>query len=494
MNHRPGLKWQPIQDLPENWHSLADPHLPALVDVWREQAHDLRESKVYSDFLEKLRREIAIETGLIERLYTIDRGTTQLLIEQGIDESLMAHNTTDRPVSEVVALIRSQDTAIQGVFQFVSQERNLSTSYIKQLHQVLTEHQPYVDGMDQFGNPGQFSLLRGDWKRMPNNPLRQDGVTHEYAPPEQVASEMDRLLGWHEQHLRNRVQPDVESAWLHHRFTQIHPFQDGNGRVARLLATLVFLRAGWFLLAIRNDDRVAYIAALEDADHGDLQPLVKLFSAIQRKAFKKALSLSEQILTPHDSSRSAVIAAIANTLNKRTLREREAAAQTANNLFKSVLQYFERIRAELHQALHENSGITVQISSANDSDRERRAYNRYQVIDGARQLDYFANLAAFHNWLVLRLFETGVRNTQFEILLSMHILGQTDRGIFAVSVLGYWKDRDTDERVIIRATKPLIDEPFQFTATENTAVLETQFREWLDRAVVVGLETWRRGL
>lgn len=51
------------------------------------------------------------------------------------------------------------------------------------------------------------------------------------------------------------VSPEVEAAWLHHRFTQIHPFQDGNGRIARLLASLVFIKAGWFPLVVTRDDR-----------------------------------------------------------------------------------------------------------------------------------------------------------------------------------------------------------------------------------------------
>lgn len=66
--------------------------------------------------------------------------------------------------------------------------------------------------------------------------------------------------------------PEVRSAWLHHRFTQIHPFQDGNGRVARALASLVFLREGLFPLVVRESDRVEYIGALETADAGDCHP------------------------------------------------------------------------------------------------------------------------------------------------------------------------------------------------------------------------------
>ncbi|MGH3609855.1 MAG: Fic family protein, partial [Pseudonocardiaceae bacterium] len=76
--------------------------------------------------------------------------------------------------------------------------------------------------------------------------------------------------------------PAVLAAWVHHRFTQIHPFRDGNGRVARLLATLVFIRAEWLPLVVRRDDRVRYLDALQEADNGDLLPLVKLFDTVQR--------------------------------------------------------------------------------------------------------------------------------------------------------------------------------------------------------------------
>ena len=115
-------------------------------------------------------------------------------------------------------------------------------------HGVIA-HQETVEGIDSLGRIASIPLLRGAYKKLPNNPLRQDGTVHEYCPPEQVDSEMDRLIALHHQHQNNGVPPEVEAAWLHHRFAQIHPFQDGNGRIARALATLVLVKAGWFPLA-----------------------------------------------------------------------------------------------------------------------------------------------------------------------------------------------------------------------------------------------------
>jgi len=280
------MHWQPIQDLPPDWRKLASTELPPLVTVWNEQAERLRSSGEFITFMERLRREIAIETGIIERLYTLDRGITRLLIEQGINESLIPHGATDKPIGQVVALIQDQETAIEGLFDFVGGQRQLSTSYIKQLHQVLTQNQDSTEALVTATQKIiKVSLIRGDWKKQPNNPMRLSGDIHEYCPPEQVASEMDNLIAWHHQHRLEQVTPEVEAAWLHHRFTQIHPFQDGNGRVARCLASLVFIQATWFPLVLTRDDRAVYIQAAEQADHGDLSKLISLFAKSQKQLF-----------------------------------------------------------------------------------------------------------------------------------------------------------------------------------------------------------------
>ena len=161
------------------------------------------------------------------------------------------------------------------------------------MHQVLTQNQETTEALiPATGETIDVPLIRGDWKRQVNNPMRSDGLIHEYCPPEQVASEMDNLISWHRQHQENKIPPEVEAAWLHHRFTQIHPFQDGNGRVARCLASLVFLQAGWFPLSLTRDERVVYLDALERADRGDLSPLIQLFSKRQKQAFIRSLGLS----------------------------------------------------------------------------------------------------------------------------------------------------------------------------------------------------------
>lgn len=104
--------------------------------------------------------------------------------------------------------------------------------------------------------------------------------------------------------------PGFKAAWLHHRFSQIHPFQDGNGRVARALASLIFIKANWFPLVATRYDRDEYLNALEQSDDGNLSSLISLFTKLQKKAFIKALSLSENVINDHEPITRVILAGI----------------------------------------------------------------------------------------------------------------------------------------------------------------------------------------
>ena len=86
-------------------------------------------------------------------------------------------------------------------------------------------------------------VRKGIWKIAPNNPRRGDGVVHQYCPPEHVEAEMDRFFAIYNDDVAPRRYPvEVEAAWLHHRFVRTHPFQDGNGRVSRLLMAYAYVK------------------------------------------------------------------------------------------------------------------------------------------------------------------------------------------------------------------------------------------------------------
>jgi Fic family protein len=495
------MTWEPIQDLPENWEAFVQQDLHALVRVWQVEKEHLEKTQSYQHFLEKMRRKIAIETGVIERLYTIDRGITRLLIETGIDVALIPHGKTDKPASEVVALIRDHEQAIEQIFDFVGSQRPLSLSFIKSLHQLLTRNQAFTEAIDQFGKLGQVPLLKGDWKKTPNNPVRGDGTMHLYCPPEQVQSQMEQLITWHREHLEAKISPEVEAAWLHHRFTQIHPFQDGNGRVARNLASLVFIKAGWFPLVVlderydEDEARHLYIRALEQADAGEIEPLIQFFAESQRRAFISSLSLAEETVYARASFQTALDSAINRIKAKQTIGLAEAMAQVeafADDLSEIARQKFAVVEREIATALvpiHKQALVKTYSARPND---EQAGYYRYQIIEVAKKLNYYANLNSYRAWIKLTIHMEGI---QTEWLLSFHHLGEEPRGVMVCSACAWRKSAvDEGETRLAEDIESLSPSAFFFTYQESLNHLRERFFQWIDDILIAGVAYWQQGI
>jgi Fic family protein len=486
--------WKPIEDLPENWQDLASTELQSLASIWKEQAVRLQQGDAIKRFNEQLGREWAIETGIIENLYTIDRGITQLLIEKGIEASLIPHGTTDKPAEQIVEILKDHEEVLEGLFDFVAQRRNLSTSYIKQLHQALTQHQETVDAVNGLGRGVEMTLLRGEWKNLPNNPkkLGSNGAIHEYCPPEHVAAEMDRLVTLHLEHLDKGISPEVEAAWLHHRFTQIHPFQDGNGRVARALASIVFLKESWFPLVVHGDlQRKEYLDSLEEADRGDLKPLVNLFSKVQKRAFLKALSLSENVL--QDSlPMQQVIAAAADRLKARKQHNLEQMKSKSSVLLhqleKIAKDEVDSIAIALTKELHPVNLNYFAI--AQQSNEANNFWFKKQIVQIAQKLDYYADTRTYSSWVRLKIKE----ERQAELVISYHALGVQFLGLMAISAFIEYRDKTEEAETSVEGPYVLSEDVFQFSYKESELDVVERFKKWLKDVLLIGLDMWRRQL
>ncbi|MEW6281502.1 MAG: Fic family protein, partial [Candidatus Eremiobacterota bacterium] len=318
-----------------------------------------------------------------------------------------------------------------------------------------------------------------------------EGQVHEYCPPEHVASEVEQLLNLHAQQTEDGVPPELEAAWLHHRFTQIHPFQDGNGRVARCLATLVMLRAGWFPLVIKREHADEYLDNLFAADQGNLAPLVSLFTRIQRAAFVNAVGIARQL-----SKSTGIADAIRHA--REDLQQRDAdrqkawlaARDLAGKLLERARSRFEEIRDELARQLGGlDHGLRFDVDWE-APDGERSHYFRYQVVETARSLGYYANLSTYHGWVRLRF----TNQSRSYVLLSVHDTGREFRGVAGVSVCFFRRESSEEGATDIVDRIPLSPELFQVNYLDSEAEAVRRFDRWLERGLTAGIEAWRASL
>ena len=470
-------RWKEISDLPHDLDSLRDRELESLCQVWTKEKETIGEQDQIKNFNAQLAREWAIETGIIEGVYTLDRGITQTLIERGIDSAYIPHDATNRDPELVARIIQAHAEVLDGLFAFITGERALSTSYIKELHAALLRNQDTVVVWDQFGKAFEKQLEKGCYKTMPNNPRRADGTIHEYCPPEHVDSEMDRLVELHQQHDHRGVLPHIEAAWVHHAFTQIHPFQDGNGRVARAIASLVFIKSGFFPLVVNRDDREKYIDALELADRGDLSHLVRLFAKIQKRSLTKAIGRAVDI-KPVGSVEEALVATreMLIGLGRIIPSKYLVAKETANVLVNQTLGRLNAVTATLaNDITRVDPGFTFANGTLGGP-----PINELRAV--AEKLQYDPNTNDYHQSIVSTFTAGGVAS---RIVISFHTVGSGFRGL--VVAVAYFQSGDGP-------AVPVCEDVFRIGYEEPRADVEKRYAGWLDQCLMKGLAEWRRTL
>jgi hypothetical protein len=361
---------------------------------------------------------------------------------------------------------------------------------LHELHTILARHQDTTTAVDQFGNRLEIPLLKGKFKEQPNNPKRPDGTVHQYCPPVHVDSEIDNLLTWLPEYAKE--DPIIVAAWLHHRFTQIHPYQDGNGRVARALTTLILLRADLLPLVVDRDLRADYIKALELADQAQLSTLAGIFARLERNAILQALSVDADTEISHQKSlTSAVIGSLADKFGKRRIRKLAELRQVnsvALELRTCAHKLLEQAFVEIEPTLREVGEPTIHVRDGGP-DLNTAHWYRFEVAQSAKEADKFANFAEDHYFVKGSI---RVNTERLTFVVSFHHVGRDLTGIMeatAFSKLEAYEDSEVRESVSERFALCSV-EPFVFTHKTKVNEIADAFGKWLDAALAVAVKEY----
>lgn len=430
----------------EAWENCDTSKLDEISPSWFRRKDELEKtSSEYTDFMERLKRQHAIETGIIERMYDISKGVTETLIEKGFVETLVSHGDYNDNITkdELMNHLKDHLAAVDYVFDYVKNDRPLTIGFIKDLHQVVTAHQKTAEGRDQFGNKLKIPLLKGKFKERENNPSRQDGdnkVTYRYCPPEHVDAEMDNLILIYEDLLKRNIHPLIIAAWFHHAFSIIHPFQDGNGRLARLLASLIFIKFGFFpLTVLREEAKDVYVKSLETADNGNSQPLIDYFIDLQRTNIEKALNLKSISATSSFDQVANILSAKLKAQKVKKEKERlqriEGNRETIFQISNTILNEFaEELQRKMKDVAH------IYLTSCSPESITKQHYFTNQIVKFASKHNYYYNRFLPKGWFRF-VFEITDQKI-YQLIVTQHHFGYEDDSYAIGALLEFIESED----------------------------------------------------
>jgi Fic family protein len=172
---------------------------------------------------------------------TLSAAETALVIEKGI-------TIGGKPLKDHLEAIDHYE-AIRYVRAIADRGTTLAEIDIRNLHGLVVQRsRPDIAG--RYADHGRFVLT--------------DAGQYHFPSPAEIPALMGDLASW----LGGAPDTPETAFTAHRRLVTIHPFNEGNGRAARLLMNLILIRSGYPPISVRPEDRLSYIRALQQAQAG----------------------------------------------------------------------------------------------------------------------------------------------------------------------------------------------------------------------------------
>ncbi|MCU0326841.1 MAG: Fic family protein [Spirosomaceae bacterium] len=199
--------------------------------------------------------------------------------------------------------ITGHNEAISWIYDVIKGDYPLTENFIRELHTLLLK-QPYeVDAITADGQPTKKKIEIGKYKSIPNHVKTVTGEIFRFATPEETPAMMYDLLNWYNEKKESPdVNPIILAAEFHYKFIRIHPFDDGNGRIARILMNFILMQFGYPPVIVKTEDKANYFAALRLADSGQREKFNEYIASNLNRSLEIMISgaKGESIEEPDD--------------------------------------------------------------------------------------------------------------------------------------------------------------------------------------------------
>ena len=191
---------------------------------------------------------------------TLTYGQTEILLLFGkVIGEANVKDIQDMTASNVTLKMMSEEALIK--------ETPLTVNFIRTLHHTLLREDYTVYKQLRNGQQTSYVIHAGQYKTRPNSVITRYGDRFEYASPEETPALMADLVDWYNHaEQEGKLSPIDLAILFHYRYIRIHPFEDGNGRIARLMVNYILSRHGYPMIVVRSRLKQDYLEALHRAD------------------------------------------------------------------------------------------------------------------------------------------------------------------------------------------------------------------------------------
>ena len=191
---------------------------------------------------------------------TLTYGQTEILLLFGkIVGEAEVKDVQEMTASNVGLKMMTKEASIKDI--------PLTQNFIRTLHKTLLREDYIVYCNLPGGQTTSYVIHAGKYKTRPNSVITRYGDRFEYASPEETPSLMTDLVDWYNEAEQSGKYTPIElAAIFHYRYIRIHPFEDGNGRIARLMVNYILSRHGYPMIVVRSRKKNEYLEALHKTD------------------------------------------------------------------------------------------------------------------------------------------------------------------------------------------------------------------------------------
>lgn len=191
---------------------------------------------------------------------TLTYGQTEILL-------LFGKVIGEADVKDVQDMTASNVTLNMMKEEALVKETPLTQNFIRTLHRTLLREDYTAYRMLPGGVQTSYTVHAGQYKTRPNSVITRYGDRFDYASPEETPALMTDLVDWYnEAEAEGKLSPVDLAVLFHYRYIRIHPFEDGNGRIARLLFNYILTKHDYPMIVVRSRLKNRYLEALHQAD------------------------------------------------------------------------------------------------------------------------------------------------------------------------------------------------------------------------------------